>query len=92
MKYHSHLFGHEGPNSLLSYLKQEGLALDLSTNFEHELWCVTSFLIDITLTKKGLEQYEQVLEACLRYAQIVRDSGVQEYVFEEIKKMGQIDF
>ena len=54
MNYFSHLFGHEGENSLLSYLISEGLALELSAGGDHELWAFSTFLIEITLTKKGL--------------------------------------
>lgn len=43
LKYFSHLFGHEGPNSLLSYLKREGLALALSSYDDHEIWAVSNF-------------------------------------------------
>ena len=68
MKYHSHLFGHEGPNSLLSYLKNEGLAMELSTYADHELYAVSSFYLDITLTKKGLQEYERVLAIVFKYA------------------------
>ena len=59
----SHLFGHEGENSLLSYLISEGLALELSSGYDHELWNFSTFSVDITLTKKGLENYEKVIEA-----------------------------
>lgn len=32
MSYISHLIGHEGPNSLLSHLIKEGLAINLSAS------------------------------------------------------------
>ena len=76
LKYHSHLFGHEGENSLLSYLISEGLALELSASHDHELWCFTNFNVDITLTKKGLQEYQRVIEAVFEYARILRDRGV----------------
>lgn len=68
VQYHSHLFGHEGPNSLLSYLKKEDLATELGAGVDHELFGFTSFDISITLTKKGLKEYKQVLEAVFKYA------------------------
>jgi insulysin len=93
LKYHSHLFGHEGENSLLSYLISEGLALELSASHDHELNGAFSNLnIDITLTKKGLAEYERVIEAVFQYAQIVKQRGVQDYVFDEIKRIGEIEF
>ena len=66
--YFSHLFGHEGQNSLLSYLISEGLALELSAYSDNELWTLSSFFIDITLTEKGLESINDVIEATFKYA------------------------
>jgi len=68
LDYLSHLFGHEGENSLLSYLISEGLALELSAGGDHELWSFSAFEVTITLTQKGLENYEQVIEAVFQYA------------------------
>ena len=92
LKYLQHLFGHEGKNSLLSYLKQEGLALELSSYSDHDLWAISSFYVDITLTKKGLVEYERVISSVFKYAQVVRDSGIQEYVFEECRRVGELEF
>lgn len=68
LNYHSHLFGHEGENSLLSYLISEDLALELCSSFDHELSSFSYFNIDITLTKKGRDEYERVIEALFKYA------------------------
>lgn len=38
LNYFSHLFGHEGENSILSWLKNEGLALELSAGPDHNFW------------------------------------------------------
>jgi insulysin len=92
LNYHSHLFGHEGPNSLLSYLKKEGLALELGAGPDHELWGLSQLDLQITLTKKGLKQWERVLEIVFKYAQINRDAGPQQYIFDEVKRIGEIKF
>jgi insulysin len=69
LRYHSHLFGHEGENSLLSFLIAEGLALELSASHDHELnGAFSNFNVDITLTRHGLANYERVLEAVFHYA------------------------
>jgi insulysin len=75
LTYLSHLFGHEGENSLLSYLKSEGLALELGAGDDHSMNAISAFMIDIYLTKKGLAQYERVIEAVFQYAQRLRDAG-----------------
>jgi insulysin len=68
LSYFSHLFGHEGENSLLSYLISEGLALELSAGGDHEMHAYSSFSIEVTLTKKGLAEQERVVEAVFQYA------------------------
>ena len=63
LNYLSHLFGHEGENSLLSYLKSEGLALDLGAGEDHSMNTFSALMIDIYLTEKGLKNYDKVIEA-----------------------------
>jgi len=63
LNYFSHLFGHEGENSILSWLISEGLALELSAGPDHNLWGFSTFEINIKLTKKGLENYQKAVEA-----------------------------
>lgn len=76
----------------MSYLKSEGLAQSLSSGHDHELWAFDNFYIDIVLTQKGLNEVNKVVEAVFQYAQMVRDKGPQEYIFEENKMIGQIRF
>jgi len=42
-RYFSHTAGHEGENSLLSYLISEGLALELSAGEEFDIHAMTLF-------------------------------------------------
>mmetsp|Transcript_9358 Transcript_9358/g.14198 ORF Transcript_9358/g.14198 Transcript_9358/m.14198 type:complete len:83 (-) Transcript_9358:1923-2171(-) len=62
-KYLMNLIGHEGENSLLSFLKLKDLAISIDTDMNHSMRCFTQFEICITLTKKGLANYEEVIEA-----------------------------
>ena len=39
LSYYTHLIGHEGENSLLSYLKAEDYAMELSTYADHNIDC-----------------------------------------------------
>ena len=59
--YFAHLVGHEGENSLLSYLKKEDFAMGLTVDSDTQLNCFSSFIVKIALTKKGLENHEKVL-------------------------------
>ena len=92
LAYFSHLFGHEGENSLLSYLKREDYAMELSAGGDHELGLFSDFSITIKLTKKGLADYKKVMEAVFKYAKRVQEGGPQDYVFEENKTIGAMRF
>ena len=92
LNYFTHLFGHEGENSLLSYLISEGLALALEAGGDHEMSSFSSFMVNITLTKVGLENYEKVVEAVFQYAQRVRDAGPQIKIVEECRDLGVMKF
>lgn len=68
LRYFSHLFGHEGKNSLLSYLKSEGYAMSLSAGEDHEMGIFSDFSVTIGLTAKGLAEYHKVAQAVFKYA------------------------
>mmetsp|Transcript_1318 Transcript_1318/g.1693 ORF Transcript_1318/g.1693 Transcript_1318/m.1693 type:complete len:895 (-) Transcript_1318:261-2945(-) len=92
LNYFSHLFGHEGENSLLSYLISEGLALELNS-YPHFLQRgFSNFCVEITMTKKGLENYEQVIEAFFQYAQKLKAAGPQDFVYQECRDLGNLQF
>jgi len=75
LSYLSHLLGHEGENSLLSYLKQEGYAMSLSAGSYHWADMHSDFKVDVKLTKKGLENYEKVAQAVFKYTQRLVEVG-----------------
>ena len=47
LHYFSHLLGHEGENSILSYLKKEDLAVEVSTSCSSELGLFSDLTVDI---------------------------------------------
>ena len=75
LTYFTHLVGHEGENSLLSYLKAEDYAMELSTYADHNNDCLSNFNLTITLTKKGLANTEKVLNAVFKYIQRLKEVG-----------------
>ena len=76
LNYFAFLFGHEGENSLLSYLKSEGLASSLSTRISHVLKSYDTLTVEITLTKKGLHDYEKVVESIFQYTKKIKEAGI----------------
>lgn len=77
---------------MLSYLKAEGLANELSAGADHELWSLSQFYVDIGLTKKGLANYDQVIEAVYQYANAIKEAGPQQYIFQENNDLGKMRF
>ncbi len=90
--YISFLLGHEGENSLLSYLIDEGLALELSSGTGNEMDLFSTIEISIKLTKKGLENYRDVIEIVHKHLNILKEKGIQRYIFEEKQYINQLKF
>ena len=91
-RYISHLIGHEGPGSILAYLKAKGLANSLSAG--HMPVCPGGglFAVSITLTPEGLEKYRDVAKIVFQYISILHETEPQEWIFNESKEMADVDF
>lgn len=86
----SHLIGHEGDGSVLSYLKKKGWALELSAGLSHGGNGFDFFKISVTLTEAGLSNYVAVIEAIFEYIQMLKIEGVKEWIFKEVRSYGFI--
>lgn len=91
-QYITSLIGHEGKNSLLSYLKDEGLALELSASEYIHANLFTEINITIKLTKKGLAEYERVSRIVCQYIKTLKEKGVDKGLWEEIRKVNKMKF
>jgi insulysin len=91
-KYISFLFGHEGENSLLSLLIDEGLALELSSSHSISMDLFVKFQIGIQLTKKGLENHKEVVKIVFAYLRMLKEKNVEKRIYEEIKLVDKIKF
>lgn len=88
----SHIIGHEGPNSLLSYLIREGLAYELTSSNDHVLEAWDYFHLSIKLTQKGEENFEQVMKIAFAAINFLKHSDLQKYIFDEMVAMNKISF
>ena len=86
------LIGHEGKGSLLSLLKEEGLVLGLSAGGGQSHHDLSSFGINLSLTKKGVANYERVLELVFAYIKMLRQHGTEEYTYLENQVMAETDY
>jgi insulysin len=88
----SHLIGHEGPGSILSYLKDEGLANSLSAGYHTVCPGAAFFEIEISLTQEGLKSYKKVVKAVFNYISLMKENPPVDWMHEEMKNMAEVDF
>ncbi|MFC1707593.1 insulinase family protein [Planctomycetota bacterium] len=85
------VLGHEGPESLLQWLKSEGLATALSAG-AYPVARQGTFDVRITLTKDGLKRAPFVVERVFGMINYLRGlDGLPAYVTEEHQRMGEIE-
>ena len=53
---------------------------------------MSDFSVEILLTEKGLANYEAVLAVIFKYSQRLLEVGPQQFIFDEIMQIGQINF
>ncbi|KAJ9639866.1 metalloprotease [Coniosporium tulheliwenetii] len=91
-RYISHLIGHEGPGSILAYIKGKGWANSLAAGPMPLCPGSSLFSISVRLTEDGLKHYQEVATTVFQYISMLRESAPQEWIFDEIKGMSVVDF
>jgi insulysin len=91
-RYLSHLIGHEGPGSILSYIKEKGWAQSLSAGASSVCSGSAFFEIAIRLTPEGLKNYQEVIKTVFQYISMMRENPPLEWMFEEQKNMADVEF
>lgn len=86
------LLGHEGENSILSYLKSQGWATGLETRRKALCGSVTKLDVTVELTKEGVANHTKVVEAIFRFVQNLKSKGPQEWFAKELNALGEINF
>ena len=66
------LFGHEGPNTITSSLKRDNLITDLVTSKNHYAKVFSTFELEVDLTKKGFDNYKEVILRILKYIKSIQ--------------------
>lgn len=92
-RYLSHLIGHEGPGSIMSYIKAKGWANGLSAGAYPV--CPGSlglFNCQIRLTEEGLKNYKEIVKVFFQYISLLKEAAPQEWIFEEQKGLAEVDF
>ncbi|KAF4733461.1 hypothetical protein FOZ63_009466, partial [Perkinsus olseni] len=92
-----HLIGHEGSGSLLSFLRSEGLATDLSAGVSEEGYGSNSicsvFDICVTLSTRGLALWKEVVVHVMEYLDMLRRLGsIPDWVYDEIRQVSNMQY
>jgi len=91
-RYVSHLIGHEGPGSILAYLKERGLANTLSAGYHAICPGSAFFEIEVGLTPDGLQKYHEIVKIVFQYIGMMKENPPFEWMFEETKNIAEVDF
>ena len=86
------LFGHEGPNTLTASLKRDNLITDLVTDRNDYATVFSTFDIEVELTKKGFQNYKEVILRILKYIKTIQEKPINKRYFEEEQKIAQLQF
>lgn len=91
-RYISHLIGHEGPGSILAYIKAKGWANGLSAGAMPVCPGSAFFTVSIKLTEEGLEKYQEVVKVLFQYISLLKVTPPQRWIVDEVKGMSEVDF
>ncbi|KAF5253168.1 hypothetical protein FANTH_1922 [Fusarium anthophilum] len=92
-RYISHLIGHEGPGSIMSYIKSKGWANEISASvFPICPGTPGIFGVQVRLTEEGLTKYPEIVKILFQYIALLRESPPEEWRFRELKDMDDVEF
>lgn len=83
--------GHFGPGGLKAKLLEEDLSRSFSYYADHSAAGSVMFFT-FSLTAKGLEQWDSILEYLFGYFSVMRLEGVDEALLESVQQVRQVDF
>lgn len=88
----AHLIGDEGPGSLLSGLKQQGLVNALSAGGGIDGSNYKDFTLAFELTHAGMEQRDHILHTCFAFIALLRQQPFPLELFQERQRLIQWSF
>lgn len=91
-RYISHLIGHEGPGSILAYIKAKGWANGLSAGAVPQCPGTAFFSIGVRLTESGLKNYHEIVKIVFQYIAMVKERPPQEWIVDEMSRLAEVDF
>ncbi len=92
VSYIAHLLGHEGKGSVLSLLRERGWADELSAGTGYEDQNEATFNVSMKLTPQGMQQIDAIMALVFEYLNLIEQEGVKKWIFDENRKLADIDF
>ena len=92
LSYLSAAIGHEGPYTLTSSLNKDNLCSELLAGHSNICKTYMTFYISISLTKKGFENYKEVILRTLKYIKVIQSKGINKRFYDECKQIRQMQF
>ncbi|KAK5120857.1 hypothetical protein LTR85_005924 [Meristemomyces frigidus] len=91
-RYISHLIGHEGPGSILAYLKAKGWANGLSAGGHPVCPGSALFMLQVRLTEDGLKHYQEIVQIVFQYITMLKEEPPHEWIVDEMIKLAEVEF
>ncbi|XP_059646301.1 insulin-degrading enzyme-like 1, peroxisomal [Cornus florida] len=91
-RYLGHLIGHEGEGSVFYVLKTLGWATSLSAGESDWNFDYSFFKVVIDLTDSGHEHVEDIVALLFKYIQLLQQSGVCKWIFDELSAICETAF
>ncbi|TKB53901.1 insulinase family protein [Ferrimonas aestuarii] len=88
----AHLLGYEGKGSLLSLLKRQGLATNLSAGGGINGYNFKDFNISFQLTEKGIREQDTIIGLMFQYIELVRAQGIESWRYDERRVLMDLAF
>ncbi|ETO62175.1 hypothetical protein F444_19897, partial [Phytophthora nicotianae P1976] len=88
----SHLIGHEGQGSLLSYLKKKKWANTVFAGIVEDYDEFSLFIVSFDVTDDGIERTDDVLKAMFQYIELMLASPWEKWMFDEMEIMSKTHF
>ncbi len=90
--YIANLLGHEGKGSLLSLLKAKGWVEDLSAGLGISHRTEATLELSMRLTQEGVGHVEAIAAYAFEYLRLIRRQGLERWIFEEQRRLAEINF
>lgn len=88
----SRILGDDGAGSLISILRKEGLAYDISLSKDRLSEDNLLFSLNINLSQAGMDNLPQVIQRCFQVMQRLAKENFPPYLFDELNKIQTIRY